>query len=172
MTSRASDSGLTRRALLRDSLLASASMLIAPWSSGFAHSSSNDVLLPTRYGKVRGTLEQGVRVFKGVPYGSDTSKRRFLPPMPPAAWKGIRDALAYGPACPQLSSSESVSEDCLHLNIWTPALHDAGRRPILVYIHGGEFSSGSGSAAIYDGGHLCRRGDVVVVTINHRLNAF
>jgi para-nitrobenzyl esterase len=107
-----------------------------------------------------------------VPYGADTSQRRFLPPVAPDTWKGVRGALAYGPACPQLSIRETTSEDCLRLNVWTPALRDGAKRPVLVYFHGGEFSSGSGSSPLYDGARLCRRGDVVVMTVNHRLNAF
>jgi para-nitrobenzyl esterase len=113
-----------------------------------------------------------VYVFKGVPYGGDTSKRRFKPAVAPDAWKGTRDALEYGPTCPQPGTSERVGEDCLVLNIWTPALRDGGKRPIMFYIHGGEFSSGSGSSPLYDGTRLCHRGDVVVIGINHRLNIF
>lgn len=126
----------------------------------------------TRNGKIRGTVEHGVHVFKGVPYGADTSKRRFRPALPPDDWKGIREAMDYGPACPQPGIAETASEDCLVLNVWTPGLHDGGKRPIMVYFHGGEFSSGSGSSPIYDGTRLCVRGDVVVFTVNHRLNAF
>ncbi len=88
------------------------------------------------------------------------------------AWQRVRDALEYGPACPQLDAKEPVSEDCLSLNVWTPALRDGGKRPVMVYIHGGEYSTGSGSSPLYDGTRLCLRGDVVVVTVNHRLNAF
>ena len=126
----------------------------------------------TRAGKIGGAREHGVHIFKGVPYGADTAARRFLPPAAPAGWQRIRDALQYGPACPQLDVKETVSEDCLSLNVWTPALRDGGKRPVMVYIHGGEYSTGSGSSPLYDGTRLCLRGDVVVVTVNHRLNAF
>ena len=126
----------------------------------------------TRAGKIGGAREHGVHVFKGVPYGADTAARRFLPPAAPAAWQRVRDALEYGPACPQPDAKEPVSEDCLSLNVWTPALRDGGKRPVMVYIHGGEYSTGSGSSPLYDGTRLCLRGDVVVVTVNHRLNAF
>lgn len=129
-------------------------------------------VVKTRAGKVAGIRERNVYVFKGVPYGADTAVRRFRPPLPAAAWKGVHDAFEYGPACPQPEANEPVSEDCLSLNLWTPALRDDGKRPIMVYIHGGEYSSGSGSSPLYDGTHLCLRGDVVVVTVNHRLNAF
>ena len=168
----ADSNALTRRALLQASLAVSTGALIAPWDAAFARSNSKCTVLNTRHGKIRGAREDGVHIFKGVPYGADTAARRFLAPIVPVSWKGISDAIAYGPACPQLSSAELTSEDCLRLNVWTPALHDGGKRPILVYIHGGEFSTGSGSAPIYDGTALCRRGDVVVVTVNHRLNAF
>ena len=126
----------------------------------------------TSAGKVGGAREDGVHVFRGVPYGADTRAHRFKSAPGPSSWKGVRDALEYGPSCPQANASESASEDCLYLNVWTPGLRDGGKRPILVYIHGGEFSSGSGSSALYDGERLCRRGDVVVVTVNHRLNIF
>ncbi len=122
----------------------------------------------TRSGRVRGFSRDGVQVFLGVPYGADTAPRRFMPPREPDPWPGIRDALEYGPACPQGSIDEPVSEDCLRLNVWTPGLDDA-RRPVMVYIHGGAYSSGSGSSPLYDGSLLCQRGDVVVVTLNHRL---
>lgn len=114
----------------------------------------------------------GVHVFKGAPYGADTRARRFQPAAPVASWKGMRDALEYGPACPQTNTSERTSEDCLYLNVWTPGLRDGAKRPVLVYFHGGEYSSGSGSSPLYDGARLCTRGDVVVVTVNHRLNIF
>ncbi|HET7843961.1 MAG TPA: carboxylesterase/lipase family protein [Xanthomonadales bacterium] len=126
----------------------------------------------TRAGRVRGVVEHGVHVFRGVPYGADTAARRFLPPRAPAPWKGTRDALAFGHASPQRGDVGATGEDCLVLNAWTPALRDGAKRPVMVYVHGGEFSTGSGSAAILDGTRLCRRGDVVVVTLNHRLNAF
>lgn len=114
----------------------------------------------------------GVHVFKGAPYGADTGPRRFQPAAPVASWKGMRDALEYAPACPQTNTSERTSEDCLYLNVWTPGLRDGAKRPVLVYFHGGEYSSGSGSSPLYDGARLCTRGDVVVVTVNHRLNIF
>lgn len=127
----------------------------------------------TKAGKVRGYTDNGINVFKGIRYGADTTGRRFKPPVPPEPWPEVRDALAYGPASPQQSrSSELASEDCLFLNVWTPGLRDGRKRPVMFYIHGGAYANGSGSSPLYDGVRLCRRGDVVVVTINHRLNAF
>lgn len=126
----------------------------------------------TGAGRIGGVCAEGVHIFKGVPYGADTRVHRFRPAPKPAAWKGVREAVEFGPACPQPGFGERMSEDCLRLNVWTPALRDGGKRPVLVYFHGGEFSSGSGSSPLYDGARLCRRGDVVVVTVNHRLNIF
>ncbi len=126
----------------------------------------------TRHGRVRGALDQGVAVFKGIRYGADTAPHRFQPPRLPKPWPGIADALAYGAGSPQGSNETNTSEDCLFLNVWTPALRDGGKRPVMVYIHGGAYSNGSGSSPLYDGVNLCKRGNVVVVTLNHRLNAF
>lgn len=129
-------------------------------------------LAATRSGKIRGVTEHGVHIFRGVPYGADTSHRRFMPALQEEKWDGIRDAFYFGPAAPQRRTREPVSEDCLYLNISTPGLRDGARRPILFYIHGGGYNNGSGADPLYEGINLCRRGDVVVVTVNHRLNAF
>lgn len=126
----------------------------------------------TRSGKLRGNSQQGIKVFRGIPYGADTANSRFAPPQQELPWEGIRDALDYGAAAPQRGKEEPTSEDCLFLNVWTPALRDGKARPILFYIHGGGYDTGSGASALYDGTNLCLRGDVVVVTVNHRLNAF
>lgn len=133
---------------------------------------SPGAIAKTRAGKVGGIREDGVHIFKGIPYGADTRKHRFKVAAPPEAWSKTRDALEYGPSCPQRNAREPTSEDCLYLNVWTPGVRDEGKRPVLVYFHGGEFSSGSGSSPLYDGARLCERGDVVVVTVNHRLNIF
>jgi para-nitrobenzyl esterase len=129
----------------------------------------------TRHGPVRGYLDGEIKVFKGVRYGGDTRDLRFRPPAGPEPWRETQEAVNYGPASPQTGRpqpGETQSEDCLFLNVWTPGLSDGGRRPVMVYLHGGAYSSGSGSSMLYDGGRLCRRGDVVVVTINHRLGVF
>jgi para-nitrobenzyl esterase len=127
----------------------------------------------TRWGKVRGSVDNGVNVFKGIRYGAGTAKRRFMPPATPEPWSDVRDALAYGPNAPQPSrATDKPNEDCLFLNVWTPALRDERKRPVMFYIHGGAYNNGSGSSPLYDGVRLCRRGDVVVVSVNHRLNAF
>ena len=127
-----------------------------------------DPVATTRYGRVRGVREGGVLVFRGIRYGADTAPRRFQRALPPQPWPGIADAVRYGPAAPQTKAEEPTSEDCLFLNVWTPSL-GAGRRPVMVYLHGGAHSHGSGSDPLYDGANLVRRGDVVVVTLNHRL---
>lgn len=138
----------------------------AGWAEGAAP------IATTKHGRVRGAVDQGIKVFKGVRYGADTSTRRFQPAVAPEAWTEVRDALEYGAASPQKSEEPNQSEDCLFLNVWTPELRDGGKRPVMVYVHGGAHANGSGSSPLYDGVALCKRGDVVVVTLNHRLNVF
>jgi para-nitrobenzyl esterase len=132
----------------------------------------------TSYGKLRGLQRTRHLAFLGVPYAAPPiGELRFKAPQPPAAWTGTRDALAVGCVAPQdplaapgFKASGPESEDCLYLNVYTPA-SDGGRRPVLFWIHGGGFSHGAGSQPSYDGGALAERGDVVVVTINYRLGA-
>jgi para-nitrobenzyl esterase len=96
-----------------------------------------------------------------------------MAPAKPKPWSGVQDALAFGAACPQMDKrAGTTSEDCLFLNVWTPALRDNGKRAVMVYLHGGGYSNGSGAGPEIEGTNLSRRGNVVVVTINHRLNAF
>lgn len=131
-----------------------------------------DPVAQTSNGPVRGTRSDGIHRFLGIRYGADTGRARFRPPVRPEPWREVADATAYGPASPQMREQPSMSEDCLFLNVWTPGLADGGNRPVMVYFHGGAYSNGSGSHPLYDGTRLCRRGDVVVITVNHRLNAF
>jgi para-nitrobenzyl esterase len=138
----------------------------------------------TRHGKVRGTLKDGISVFKGIPYGAPTSgANRFRKPQPPQAWSDVRDATAYPSMAPQppapirglfesWTDPTTPGEDCLGLNVWTPALRDGGKRPVMVWFHGGDFASLSGSRSVFDATRMARRGDVIVLTVNHRLNAF
>jgi para-nitrobenzyl esterase len=151
---------ITRRDAVLSSLCA-----LAP---GLAAAQAGGVIAHTRHGRVRGADLGAVLAFKGVRYGAQPA--RFQAPAPPRAWRGVRDALAFGPACPQRGGDEAQSEDCLFLNVWTPSL--SGRRPVLVYIHGGAYATGSGSSPVTDGAHLAAHGDVVVLTLNHRLNVF
>src|SRR5436190_18472970 len=142
----------------------------------------------TSNGPVRGYLEDRLIVFKGLRYGAaPVEALRFKPPERPAPWTSPADAVRYGApaiqsglapgdrrssaADPPAPDEPASSEDCLFLNVWTPGLA-AARRPVMVWLHGGGFANGSGGAAMYDGGALARRGDVVTVTVNHRLNVF
>ena len=144
----------------------------------------------TQYGRVRGFILRGIYHFRGIPYGAPTGgENRFMPPREPEPWDGVRLALNYGDMAPQEitydKSPESTSgfvdnwnffkasEDCLRLNVWTPGIADGGKRPVLVYFHGGGFFNGSALEQDgYGGENLARYGDVVVCSVNHRLNAF
>lgn len=143
----------------------------------------------TTAGKVRGFILRDIYQFKGIPYGAPTSgKNRFMPPQEPEKWSGVRPTMNYGESAPQTigydRSVESMSffqdhwnydligEDCLKLNVWTPGL-DAKKRPVLVWLHGGGFSSGNAIEQDgYGGENLARYGDIVFCSVNHRLNAF
>src|SRR5262245_21132063 len=137
-------------------------------------------LVETSYGTLEGVRERDISVFRGVPFARPpVGPLRFRPPERMTPWTGVRDATRFAPAAPQQASIlgpalnlglDATSEDCLYLNVWT-AGPDAGRRPVLVWVHGGAFILGAGSHALYDGSALARRGDVVVVTINYRLGA-
>jgi para-nitrobenzyl esterase len=134
----------------------------------------------TTTGRVQGTAEGGVAVFRGIPYAASTGgANRFRPPQPVQPWTGVRDATRFAAIAPQNPSPlesmfggtrPAIGEDCLALNVWTPA-PDGGRRPVMVWIHGGAFVTGSGSTPWYDGTSFAARGDVVCVTINYRLGA-
>jgi para-nitrobenzyl esterase len=142
-------------------------------------------VVATKHGKVKGKLEATIAVFKGVRYGADTATTRFAAPKAPEPWADVKDALGYANSSPQLPASDGgglfkswrpdpplpAGEDCLFLNVWTPGADDK-KRPVMVWYHGGGFATGSGSSYAYDGARLAKRGDVVVVTVNHRLNVF
>ncbi len=139
-------------------------------------------LAETRYGTVEGLRSGDVRVWRGIPFArAPVGELRFGPPQPPEPWSGVRDATRFGPVSWQVPAlallapvgeeREHQSEDCLNLNVWSPAA-DGGRRPVLVWIHGGAFVWGSGQTPWYDGTSFAAQGDVVVVTINYRLGPF
>ena len=146
-------------------------------------SSTEKTLAQTKYGQVAGYIERGVYTYKGIPYAK---AERFLPAQEPKAWQGVRSSRHWGPVCPQAKNNgwrndETAffyqwndgyqSEDCLRLNIWTKGLNDGKKRPVLFWLHGGGYTSGNGQEHPgYDGRNLADKGDVVVVTINHRLN--
>ena len=165
-----------RRQLMSASLACAAGSLLAThWVQ------ANDApVADTLSGKVRGHLDRDIRIFKGIPYAR---AERFGAPKAATPWAGVRDALAFGAMSPQSRGAvgslfaswtfdKEMSEDCQLLNIWTPGLRDGVKRPVMVWLHGGDFSSLSGSRNVFDGTRLCRKGDVVVVTLNHRLNLF
>jgi para-nitrobenzyl esterase len=192
----------TRRDFLKSSALTLAAATVtsaasqvqaqsaAPASRGGLGGGGGSVFVETDtvYGKVQGIQNAGVKEFKGVPYGASTAGRnRFMPPKKPMSWKGVRECLAHGQISPQAPADlrsdyammihwdyqpGGMGEDCLSLNIWTPGLKDGAKRPVLVSFHGGGFTTGSGNAIGYDGAQLARFGDVVVVTVNHRLATF
>ncbi len=142
-----------------------------------------NVTVETEAGKVAGYIEDGIYIYKGIPYAE---AERFMPPHKIKAWDGIKSTRAYGPVCPQgkrmgwLSDEQAfvfdwddgyTGEDCLRLNIWTRGISDNGKRPVMVWLHGGGYAAGSGQELpSYDGAELCRKGDVVMVSLNHRLN--
>jgi len=148
----------------------------------------NIAVANTEYGKVRGFVLRGINQFLGIPYGADTSgKNRFMPPVKPAAWKEIKPCVWWGNTAPQIMEKryanayasfvdhwnyDDVSEDCLKLNVWTPAL-DSGKRPVVVWLHGGGFTNGNAIEQDgYHGENLSRLGNIVFCSINHRLGPF
>jgi len=142
----------------------------------------------TEYGKIRGFILRDIVQFLGVPYGADTSgKNRFMPPQKPASWSEVKPCVWWGNTAPQIMEKryanqyasfvdhwnyDDVSEDCLKLNVWTPAV-DAKKRPVIVWLHGGGFTNGNAIEQDgYHGENLARLGNVVFVSINHRLGPF
>ena len=165
---------ISRRKFLSGSSVCAGAFSIGSFSA-FAQKSTIEA--ETQFGRVRGFQYGDVKVFKGIQYGADTSgTNRFKPPKNPDPWSGVKDAFEYGPAAPQSDPASGIqydgneSEDCLVLNIWTRGSRDDMKRPVMFWCHGGGFRSLSGSSPRYDGTNLANRGDVVVVTINHRIN--
>ncbi len=138
----------------------------------------------TADGKIRGRLIDKVNAFQGIPYGAPTSgANRFMPAVKPKRWSGVLDTVEWGAEAPQGPHLEipevaatipktGVSEDCLRLNVWTTTLNKNAKRPVMVWLHGGGFTSGNGSYSIYNGANMARRYDVVMLSVNHRLNSF
>jgi len=144
-------------------------------------------VVETSAGKIRGSLlEKKIHHFRGIPYGAATGgKNRFMAPTKPAPWTGVRDVTQWGSRAPQIRGTPGLvpeynvmeyvgpmGEDCLVLNVWTNGINDGRKRPVMVWIHGGGFANGSASVSLYDGMDLAAKHDVVVVSINHRLNIF
>ncbi|MEZ4898081.1 MAG: carboxylesterase/lipase family protein [Saprospiraceae bacterium] len=168
---------MDRRYFLKQTTFAAATSLVLP-ALGYPNDrlknflSGNDfVNAETSFGKVRGTRVAGVNIFKGIPYAGQVSgTHRFRRPAPLQPWTGVRDALEFGPPSiqPPRNNEPAPAEDCLFLNLWTPA-NDQKKRPVMFYNHGGGFVIGSGSSSWQDGANLARYFDVVVVETNHRL---
>ncbi|HEX3574010.1 MAG TPA: carboxylesterase family protein [Rhodopila sp.] len=163
-------------------LTATGGLVATGLGAGARAQGTASAVMETTGGKVRGSAAGGISCFKGIPYAASTAgSSRFLPPAPAASWPGVRDAITFGSSAPQLPASadplsswynalQPISEDCLSLNVWTRGA--TGKRPVMVWLHGGAWVSCAGSAPGFDGSVLARDGDVVVVTINHRLNLF
>ncbi|MDB6062533.1 MAG: hypothetical protein JWM78_2636 [Verrucomicrobiaceae bacterium] len=178
---------MMRRTFLKQTSSLAAGLALTTFSTiSIADAVSDKLVVDTDNGKVRGKSAKDTQAFLGIPYGAPTGgKARFLPPVKAQAWTGVRDAFAYGNRAPQNAmptnipaevkqlfrfSSDPMSEDCLVLNVWTPTANRNAKKPVLFWCHGGGFAIGSGQEPDYDGANLARDNDVVVVTVNHRLN--
>ena len=137
----------------------------------------------TDAGKVRGYINNGIVTYKGIPYAE---AKRFESPQKPKPWKNVRSSFSFGPVAPLMDPTTSImdesefvfdhswgftNEDCMRINVWTPGINGGKKRPVMFWIHGGGFTAGSSQELpSYDGENLAKKGDVVVVSINHRLN--
>ena len=163
-------------ALSRRSLLAFGAGLVAAPALGQLGSAGSRPVVRTSAGDVAGVFEGGVVAFKGVPYGEPTGgSARFLPASAKKPWSDVFDASRFGPRCPQRGGlggpdSSGYSEDCLVLNVWTSSLD--GAKPVMVWLHGGGWESGGSNDPVSDGAWLAQHQDVVLVSINHRLNVY
>jgi len=139
-------------------------------------------IVQTDAGKVRGYIHKGIFTYKGIPYAK---AERFMAPAKPAAWKDVRSSMTYGPVCPMDPTTTVndefefpfhhnwgyTNENCQTLNVWTPGINDNKKRPVMVWFHGGGFTAGSYvELPSYDGENISQKGDVVLVSVNHRLN--
>jgi len=178
---------LTRRTFLNWSAAAAAGVYAdGLWTPAWAQDTRGlppTPVVETSSGRIRGVTRFGVHQFWGVPYGASTEgPNRFMPPVKPAPWTGVRDCVRVGNRSPQdpdgpisevfaLDRQEPMGEDCLNLNVFTPAV-GSGNRPVMVWLHGGGFAGGSGNWLLYEGTNLARKEDVVMVAVTHRLNLF
>jgi para-nitrobenzyl esterase len=166
------------RIKLQFSILALLLMTCVGSTFGVISKGIGGVVVRTTSGAVQGETEGGVLVFRGIRFAeAPVGKLRFRPPVPPVSWSDIKPALDFAPACPQIveidpteNNNSLMAEDCLALNVWTPRV-DSGKRPVMVFIHGGAFVEGSARNTWYDGTSLAKRGDVVIVTLQYRLGA-
>ncbi len=180
---------IDRRAFIGAGSMAAAGLILGtratPLQAQDRHLARVGGIALTRHGRVRGLLKDGVHQFWSVPYGAPTGgENRFMPPRAPESWTGVNDhfeiryaapiepgATEPAPVVTALNRHTEVSEDCLTVNVFTPGL-DNKPRPVMVWLHGGGFSVGSGNYLLYDGTNLAGKEDVVVVSVNHRLNVF
>jgi para-nitrobenzyl esterase len=188
-----SNVNIGRRTLMKSSLLGGGAAAASALFGGLLPAAALAVdesskyegpIVETTAGKIRGVIQAGAHTFRGVPYGASTAgSNRFMPPRKPEPWAGVREAFENGQTAPQLGGPPNPlilnhrqpaleGEDCLVMNIFSPGVNDNRKRPVMVWLHGGGFASGAGSAHSFDGNFLARSGDVVVVSVNHRLNIF
>jgi para-nitrobenzyl esterase len=175
---------MDRRSLLASTLLGGAWAAMPASAARTIPAAAESPVVETTSGKVRGLSNNGVQVFRGIPYGASTAgANRFLPARKPESWSGVRNAFENGHTASQimpaasavgagLRSNATQGEDCLVLNVFTPGLSDGRKRPVMVWIHGGGYTYSSGTTLAADGTNLARTSDVTVVCLNHRLTVF